>query len=75
MKKNKAPPGGYVWERPGFRFFTPPSETDLGFPPGYVPHLADDACRISINSRNAIAEAAARGTAAQRAHEASKVKL
>ena len=31
------PPEGYPWERPGHRFFRP------GFPPGYVPRLADHA--------------------------------
>lgn len=68
MKHLKRPPEGWPWEQPGHRFFTP------GFPPGYVPHLADEACRISINSRNAIAAAAARGNAAQRANELQKVK-
>ncbi len=31
--KPKPPPGGWPWEQPGFKFWTP------GFPPGYVPTL------------------------------------
>ena len=44
------PPGGWPWQQPGHRFFEP------GFPPGYVPHLANNLL-LTLKQRKAIDEA------------------